>query len=168
MAEWRQRIRFDPTPWRLFALGGVVVLLVWRFVIPRSFRTVTQPVVTGAEEPRQLGPKTAFEPSDWSLAPVAWIYCGAAILLVVSAFVLIAAYPTALPDAGRTLRIVPPGPRLQTSPERDLQQFRAEEERRLNSYYWIDKQKSTVHIPIAEAMKKVVQTGLPGFPKERK
>jgi hypothetical protein len=64
------------------------------------------------------------------------------------------------------VRIAPPGPRLQTSPERDMQQFRAEEDKRLNSYYWIDKQKGSVHIPIDEAMKKVVNTGIPGFPKE--
>lgn len=166
MAERRQRFRFDRRPWPLLALGGFVVLLVWRFVIPRPFRTVTQPVAAGAEQPRQLGPKTAFEPTDWSIALVAWIYIGAAILLVVSALVLVAAYPNALSDVGRTLRTAPPGPRLQTSPERDLQQFRADEEKRLNSYYWIDKQKGTVHIPIDEAMKKNVDTGLPGFPKE--
>jgi hypothetical protein len=143
-----------------------MVLLALRFVIPRSFRTATQPVVARAEQPHQLGPKTAFEPTDWSLAPVAWIYIGTAILLVVSAVVLVAAYPKALPDVGRTLRIAPPGPRLQTSPEGDLQRFRAEEDKRLNTYYWIDKQKGTVHIPIDQAMKKVVDTGIPGFPKE--
>ena len=166
MVDRGHRFRFDRAPWRLFALGGVAVLLVWRFVIPQRLRTQTQSVVAGAEHPQQLGAKTAFEPTDWSLAPVAWTYIGTAILLVVSAFVLIAAYPKALPDVGRTLRIAPPGPRLQISPERDLEQFRADEEKRLNSYYWIDKQKGTVHIPIDEAMKKVVETGIPGFPKE--
>jgi hypothetical protein len=166
MADRRLRFAFARAPWRLFALGGVAVMLVWRFVVPRAFSTVTQPVVAGPEVPRQLGPKTAFEPTDWSIAPVAWIYIGAAILLVVSAFVLIPAYPNASSDVGRTLRIAPPGPRLQTEPGSDLKRFRAEENKRLNSYYWIDKQKGTVHIPIGRAMKKIVQTGLPGFPKE--
>jgi len=64
------------------------------------------------------------------------------------------------------LRIAPPGPGLQTSPERDLQQFRGEEDKRLNTYYWIDKQKGTVHLPIDEAIKSVVQKGILGFPKE--
>jgi hypothetical protein len=113
----------------------------------------------------ELGPKTAFEPTDWSIAPVAWVYIGAVILLVVSSLVLIAAYPHALPDVGRTLRIAPPGPRLQTDAEADLQRFRAEEDKRVNSYYWIDKEKGSVHIPIDEAMKKLVNTGIPDFPK---
>jgi hypothetical protein len=80
--------------------------------------------------------------------------------------VLILGYPNTLPDVGRTLRINPPGPRLQTDPDADLQHFRAEQEKRLNSYYWIDKQKGTVHIPIENAMKKLVTNGIPDFPKE--
>jgi hypothetical protein len=168
MLDQRHRFEFSRAPWRLFALGGVLALFVWRYVIPRALRTATQPPdVASADKTRQLSPKTAFEPTDWSLGPVAWVYVGTAILLVVSSLVLIAAYPNALPDVGRTLRISPPGPRLQTSPEHDLQQFRAEEEKRLNTYYWIDKQKGTVHIPIDRAMEKIVQTGLPGFPKEQ-
>ncbi len=142
-------------------------MFVWRFVIPRTLlKPAIQPAVPSEDEQRHLNPRTAFEPTDWALGPVAWIYVGTAILLVVSSLVLIAAYPKALPDVGRTLRIAPPGPRLQTSPERDLQQFRADEDKRLNSYYWIDEQKGTVHIPIDQAMKKLVQTGLPEFPKE--
>jgi len=110
-------------------------------------------------------PGTAFEPSDWSLRPVALIYLGIPVLLVTSCLVLIAAYPNALPDVGRTLRIAPPGPRLQTDSEGDLQKFRADEEQRLNTYYWIDKQKGIVHIPIDQAMKRLAATGAPGFPK---
>jgi hypothetical protein len=110
-------------------------------------------------------PTTAFEPSDWSLRPVALIYLGIPVLLVISCFVLIAAYPTSLPDVDRTLHITPPGPRLETDAEGDLQKFRAGEERRLNAYYWIDKQKGVVHIPIEQAMKKLAATGATGFPK---
>lgn len=167
MADRRNRFEFARAPWRLLALGGVVVLFVWRFVVPRTVsKPAAQPTVPSAAEQRQLNPKTAFEPTDWALGPVAWVYVGTAILLVISSLVLIAAYPNALPDVGRTLRIAPPGPHLQTSPEHELQQFRADEDKRLNSYYWIDKQKGTVHIPIDQAMKKIVQTGLPDFPKE--
>lgn len=168
MADRKHRFEFARAPWRLFALGGVFALFVWRYVIPRTLRTATESLdVAGAEKKPQLNPKTAFEPTDWSLGPVAWVYVGAAILLVVSSLVLIAAYPNALPDVGRTLRIAPPGPRLQTSPAHDFQQSRAEEDKRLNTYYWIDKHKGTVHIPIDRAMEKIVRTGLPGFPKEQ-
>jgi hypothetical protein len=65
------------------------------------------------------------------------------------------------------LRISPPGPRLETNPEAELQRFRAEEEKRLNTYGWIDKQKGIVHIPIEEAMKNLARTGAPGFPERQ-
>ncbi|MBV9071949.1 MAG: hypothetical protein JO231_24785 [Acidobacteria bacterium] len=53
------------------------------------------------------------------------------------------------------MRIAPPGPRLQTNPEADLRRLRAEEDKWLNTYHWIDKQTGIVHIPIVEAMKKL-------------
>jgi len=110
-------------------------------------------------------PNIAYEPSDWPLAPVAALYIGLLVLLVISAFVLMAAYPTALPDVGRNLRIAPPGPRLQTNAPADLRRFRANEEQRLDSYYWVDKNKGVVHIPIEQAMQQLVSTGIPDFPK---
>jgi hypothetical protein len=119
------------------------------------------------ETDQRANRSSAFEPSDWSLRPVAFIYLGIPVLLVISCFVLLAAYPSALPDVGRTLRITPPGPRLQTDAEGDLQKFRADEERRLNTYYWMDKQKGIVHIPIDQAMKKLAASGAPGFAKRQ-
>jgi hypothetical protein len=145
-------------PWRLVALGACLTLLAWQVLSPRSVGSA------GAEQ-QDDRPKTAFEPTDWPLRPIALIYIGLLVLLVISSFVLIAAYPTSMPDVDRTLRIAPPGPRLQTEPASDLRAFRADEAKRLNTYYWIDKQKGVVHIPIQEAMKKVAKTGLPGFPK---
>ena len=56
---------------------------------------------------------------------------------------------------------VPPEPRLQTDPRQDLQDLRAQENQILNSYGWIDKNTGVVRIPIDEAMKLVVQRGLP-------
>ncbi len=109
--------------------------------------------------------KTAFEPTDWDLAPVAFVYVGVLVLLGISCLVLAVADPGSLSDVSRTLRINPPGPRLQTNPEADLAKFRAEEDKRLNGYYWVDKQKGIVHVPIDQAMRKLVQTGIPDFPK---
>lgn len=110
-------------------------------------------------------PAVAFEPGDWPLKPIAGIYIGILVLIVISAFVLIAAYPTSLPDVNRNLTIAPPGPRLQTDAEGNLRRFRAEEEKRLSGYSWIDKGKGVVRIPIEEAMKRLVTTGIPDFPK---
>lgn len=133
----------------------------------RSPTAVPQPIPasTEAHRPEPDDSITAFEPTDWRLAPVAVIYIATLALLVISCLVLIAAYPSALPDVSRTLRINPPGPRLQTDAEADLRRFRANEEKRLNGYYWIDKQKGIAHIPIGQAMRKLAGSGIPGFAK---
>jgi hypothetical protein len=126
---------------------------------PKTAALVTSP---GSE---QTNPGIAFEPGDWPLKPVAAVYVGVLVLIVISAFVLIAAYPTSLPDVNRKLTIAPPGPRLQTDAEGNLRRFRAEEEKRLNGYSWVDKSKGVVRIPIEQAMKKLATTGIPDFPK---
>jgi hypothetical protein len=160
--------------WRVVALAGVACLLGWQALRGRKHpsspgRLIPEHVIAAGpgghpSEP----PHTAFEPTDWEIAPVAWVYVGALLLLVVSCFVVIAGYPTSLPDVSRDLRINPPGPRLQTDPARDMRQLRADEEKKLNTYYWIDRQKGVIHVPIDEAMKKLVGTGIPGFPKDQK
>jgi hypothetical protein len=52
---------------------------------------------------------------------------------------------------------LPPEPRLQVSPRRDLQVMRAEEDSVLGSYGWIDRQAGIVRIPIARAMELLTQ-----------
>ena len=133
--------------------------------MPRNQEDAAQPALAGADSDRHTNPEVAFEPSDWRLGPVALIYAGTLILLVISCFVLIAAYPNSLADVGRTLRIKPPGPLLQTDPQGEFKRVRAEENKKLTTYYWIDKSKGVVHIPIDQAMKNIVQTGIPDFPK---
>jgi hypothetical protein len=112
-------------------------------------------------------PDSAYEQSDWPLGAIGLIFVGIFILLVISPFVMIAAFPTTLSDVSRALTVEPPQPRLQTDPSEDLVQFRAEEEKRLNGYYWIDKKKGIVHIPIERAMKEVAAEGIDGFPRGR-
>lgn len=55
----------------------------------------------------------------------------------------------------------PPYPRLQISPQVDLEQFRTEEEHELHSYGWIDKKAGIVRIPIDDAMNLLLKLGLP-------
>jgi len=63
------------------------------------------------------------------------------------------------PDA-----LVPPGPRLQVTPERDLAAFRAQEDAILGSYAWVEKDRGVARIPIDEALRIVAERGLPVFP----
>jgi hypothetical protein len=57
----------------------------------------------------------------------------------------------AVPTAA-ALPAEPPEPRLQTAPALDLQALRAEEDARLGSYGWVDRDAGLVHVPIARAM----------------
>jgi hypothetical protein len=58
----------------------------------------------------------------------------------------------------------PPEPRLQANPRQDLRDLRESEGVLLKSYGWVDKNGGVVRIPIDEAMKLVLQRGLPSRP----
>jgi hypothetical protein len=66
-------------------------------------------------------------------------------------------YPLAATQGER----LPPTPRLQQFPQNDLYQFRSGEEAFLEGYGWMNKEAGTVHIPIEDAMRLVVERGLP-------
>ena len=65
-------------------------------------------------------------------------------------------FPLALEQQNR----LPPEPRLQTNPRKDLIDLRAKEDKVLYSYGWVDKNAGVVRIPITEAMKLTVERGL--------
>lgn len=75
-----------------------------------------------------------------------------------------AAEPSAFPQlqlpAGTAL---PPGPRLQPSPETEMAQMRAEEERELTTYAWVDRERGMVRVPIDRAIADLAARGLPEF-----
>ena len=54
---------------------------------------------------------------------------------------------------------IPPEPRLQVNPTEDWQTFRRQQQDLLNSYGWISREERRAHIPIEEAMEKVVMDG---------
>ena len=60
---------------------------------------------------------------------------------------------------------VPPAPRLQTVPVHDLDAVRAEEDRTLTTYGWVDERTGTVRIPIAEAMRLLAERGEAPLPR---
>ena len=54
-----------------------------------------------------------------------------------------------------------PQPQLQQTPVLDLRAMRAEEDKVLDSYAWVDQPKGVVRIPIAQAMDILARRGLP-------
>lgn len=57
----------------------------------------------------------------------------------------------------------PPGPRLQASPTRDMQDMLQAENAQLHSYGWVDRAAGMVRMPIDGAMEFVVRQGLPSW-----
>jgi hypothetical protein len=58
-----------------------------------------------------------------------------------------------------------PQPRLEKNERLEINDFRLEEEKKLNSYGWVDEKTGVVHIPIERAMQLVTQRGLPTRPQ---
>lgn len=59
------------------------------------------------------------------------------------------------------VRTMPPEPRLQTTAPLDLQRYREDQEKILQSYGWVDSQAGIVRIPVGRAMDLLLQKGYP-------
>jgi len=66
-------------------------------------------------------------------------------------------YPMAVSEQNR----LPPAPRFQENPQQELQELRAKQKALLEGYGWVNKDAGIARIPIEEAMKIVIQRGLP-------
>lgn len=66
-------------------------------------------------------------------------------------------YPLAAAQGER----LPPSPRLQQFPHNELYQFREGEQGFLQGYGWMNKEAGIVHIPVEDAMRLMVERGLP-------
>jgi hypothetical protein len=113
----------------------------------------------------QENENTAYEKSDWRIGYIGLVFLGTFLLLLVTPFILMWAFPNSLPDTNRRLTIAPPPPRQQVTPPVDLARYLAEQKLKLETYYWIDRDRGIVHVPIEEAMKRIAEHGIDGFPK---
>ncbi len=128
---------------------------------------------TTTHEPPQLNHET----SD---ADVGAIAKSGVVLAIIAAVVLVLmlvmanyfekentrATPAASPLAAQ--RMLPPDPRLQVKPEKDLVQLRAAEDSTLHNYGWLMREANVVHIPIERAIELTAQRGLPARNEERR
>jgi hypothetical protein len=110
-------------------------------------------------------PDTDYERTDIALAPIALAALALLLLLGVAPLVILAGFPSSATDVDRRLAVLPPAPRLQIDPRADLARYMAREQRLLSSYGWVDRAHGTARIPLREAMRRAVQTGIAGFPK---
>lgn len=87
------------------------------------------------------------------------------VLTVISVgLIVLRLYPGSTTDRELHLPLAPyPVPRLQPDPAADMARFYALEMHWLNSTGWIDKKKGVAHFPVAEAMRVIVERGIPGW-----
>jgi hypothetical protein len=63
---------------------------------------------------------------------------------------------------------IPPGPRLQPTPPRDMDELRAQDQEMLSTYGWVDQTRGVARIPIDRAMSIVVEKGLDAASEKKK
>lgn len=124
-----------------------------------------------SERPRIRNESVAYEKRDVNVRAILWtgvVIIVSAILIHTVVWWLFAFFNRQEAHKGRppaTLvnarRPQPPEPRLQADPPADLNQMRAVENSELHTYGWIDHEKGRVRIPIDQAMRLLVQRGLP-------
>ena len=104
---------------------------------------------------------SAHEAADLDLPIILRVAIVLGVVLVVSILVLLLFfrhlekdYPARISEAAPqvTTTDLPPRPRLQEYPLRDLQEVRAVEDSHLNGYGWIDRQHGVAQIPVERAM----------------
>jgi hypothetical protein len=115
--------------------------------------------------------QTHFEPSDINgrgtlitgVSVLVGMWIAVSLLYFYFAFLVhhsTAVSPPPLPIAAHG-NPMPPYPRLQSAPARDLKTLRAGEDWELNHYHWMDKSKGVVAIPVERAMELLAQRGIP-------
>lgn len=115
--------------------------------------------------PEKILSPAQHEPTD---VGERFIWIGVTVLLasvLALGLLVLWLYPGATID--RTTRLPLsryPAPQLQPNPREDMAKFHDEEMRQLNSFGWVDKEHGVVHIPISDAMRKVAQDGIAGWP----
>ncbi len=67
--------------------------------------------------------------------------------------------PTVTPFENQ--RIIPPLPRLQVLPQKEIHDYWEAEQDLVNSYGWVDRHNGVVRIPVDRAMRILLQRGLP-------
>jgi hypothetical protein len=105
-----------------------------------------------------------YEQSDANLRLIAALAAGLAIFLIATPLILLAAYPGTRTAEGVSGDLpLPPAPRLQVDPRRDLDRLHAEEHKLLTTYGWADGARAAVRIPIDRAMELTAQRGISGW-----
>ncbi|MGH9717999.1 MAG: hypothetical protein ACRD4R_14910 [Candidatus Acidiferrales bacterium] len=117
-----------------------------------------------------------YEKRDASISTLLQFGFWLAVVIVITLFAMAWAFnyfsrvaPLGAPAApsavvNPNVRELPSGPMLQATPHQDLVDFCRQQERRVNTYGWVDRQQGIVRIPISRAMDLILAKGLPTRP----
>jgi len=110
-----------------------------------------------------------YETRDANIAGLLKFAASLAIILAIVSFGMLRLFdyfqktqslgPAATPF--ENARTIPPLPRLQVEPRKEIHDYWEGEQEILNSYGWVDKRNGVVRIPIDRAMRLVLERGLP-------
>jgi len=117
------------------------------------------------KQPRN--PQIGHETTDVNVWAVGKFAIGLVIVCVVSIVLLFGLLKffqsreeTAVANTVEPVKLFPE-PQLQKTPILDLKAIRAEEDKLLNGYAWVDPKKGVVRIPVAQAIEVLARRGLP-------
>jgi len=122
--------------------------------------------------PKKNGHGGGYEKQDVGFRFAMLFIVGIIAFTVLTMVVLFFVYPLLTPEGARARREtaeevqrrLPPTPVLQANPAVDMQRFRAEEQRKVSTYGWVDERRGIVRVPVERAMEMVAQRGLPQWP----
>ncbi len=114
-------------------------------------------------------PKRDYEQFQVKWGPLMALAAGVVALVVIgvlggyAVFRVFVSYQSLGPPATpfETAPQLPPNPRLQVKAPLDLKQYRAEQDKILEGYGWVNPSTGTVRIPIERAMALLLQKGYP-------
>ncbi|NIR50806.1 hypothetical protein GWO43_19565 [candidate division KSB1 bacterium] len=117
------------------------------------------------------------ELTDVKFRPIFWSVVGLFILVAFALMIIMAVFgtlqerqeKTEVPSSPLSERQpLPPQPRLQVTPDMDLEQFETLQDSLLNSYGWIVREAGVVRIPIDRAIQLKLERGFPARQNYRK
>jgi hypothetical protein len=115
-----------------------------------------------------MSEKTAadYERSDINPAVVGWIAMGLALFVLAVPLVMPLVFPQSIYRGNPVARpaLVADAPPLEVNPSSNLRRQRQADGEFANTYGWVDGNRKFVRIPVAHAIERLLQTGLPDWP----
>ena len=109
-----------------------------------------------------------YERSDIATGGIAWIALGLGLFVLAVPLLMPLIYPQSMQHVSPA---APPAlsanaPELAITPRADLQRLDRAEAQITDDYGWVDRDQGVVRIPVAHAMERLLQKGLPGWPSK--